>query len=259
MRIYIHTDLEGISGVDRAEMVPRDSEDYRLSCELLMGDVNAAVDGAFAGGATEVVVLDSHGGGGNFILDLLDSRAQNDTKPNRKWWGVMDERCDATFFIGAHAMAGTLNGFLDHTQSSLTWYNYWINGRKLGELAQWALVAGNFGIPLVMVSGDEAACMEAHGFFSPCMTAAVKRGIGRQRAEALPVEEARERIRRAAQEAMGIIPQAKPFRPQRPLEIIVEFTRADYADAAAAGGRVDRIDARTVRKVTDDPLDLFPW
>lgn len=259
MRIYIHTDLEGISGVDRAEMVPRDSEDYRLSCELLMGDVNAAVDGAFAGGATEVVVLDSHGGGGNFILDLLDSRAQNDTKPNRKWWGVMDERCDATFFIGAHAMAGTLNGFLDHTQSSLTWYNYWINGRKLGELAQWALVAGNFGIPLVMVSGDEAACMEAHGFFSPCKTAAVKRGVGRQRAEALPVEEARERIRRAAQEAMGIIPQAKPFRPQRPLEIIVEFTRADYADAAAAGGRVDRIDARTVRKVTDNPLDLFPW
>ncbi len=259
MRIYIHTDLEGISGVDRAEMVPRDSEDYRLSCELLMGDVNAAVDGAFAGGATEVVVLDSHGGGGNFILDLLDPRAQNDTKPNRKWWGVMDERCDATFFIGAHAMAGTLNGFLDHTQSSLTWYNYWINGRKLGELAQWALVAGNFGIPLVMVSGDEAACMEAHGFFSPCKTAAVKRGVGRQRAEALPVEEARERIRRAAQEAMGIIPQAKPFRPQRPLEIIVEFTRADYADAAAAGGRVDRIDARTVRKVTDNPLDLFPW
>ena len=259
MRIYIHTDLEGISGVDRAEMVPRDSEDYRLSCELLMGDVNAAVDGAFAGGATEVVVLDSHGGGGNFILEMLDPRAQNDTKPNRKWWGVMDERCDATFFIGAHAMAGTLNGFLDHTQSSLTWYNYWINRRKLGELAQWALVAGNFGIPLVMVSGDEAACMEAHGFFSPCKTAAVKRGVGRQRAEALPLEEARERIRRAAQEAMAIIPQARPFSPQRPLEIIVEFTRADYADAAAAGGRVDRIDARTVRKVTDNPLDLFPW
>ncbi len=259
MRIYIHTDLEGISGVDRAEMVPRDSEDYRLSCELLMGDVNAAVDGAFAGGATEVVVLDSHGGGGNFILEMLDPRAQNDTKPNRKWWGVMDERCDATFFIGAHAMAGTLNGFLDHTQSSLTWYNYWINGRKLGELAQWALVAGNFGIPLVMVSGDEAACMEAHGFFSPCKTAAVKRGVGRQRAEALPLEEARERIRRAAEEAMTIIPQARPFSPQRPLEIIVEFTRADYADAAAAGGRVDRIDARTVRKVTDNPLDLFPW
>jgi len=259
MRIYIHTDLEGISGVDRAEMVPRDSEDYRLSCELLMGDVNAAVDGAFAGGATEVVVLDSHGGGGNFILEMLDPRAQNDTKPNRKWWGVMDERCDATFFIGAHAMAGTLNGFLDHTQSSLTWYNYWINRRKLGELAQWALVAGNFGIPLVMVSGDEAACMEAHGFFSPCKTAAVKRGVGRQRAEALPLEEARERIRRAAEEAMTIIPQARPFSPQRPLEIIVEFTRADYADAAAAGGRVDRIDARTVRKVTDNPLDLFPW
>jgi D-amino peptidase len=259
MRIYIHTDLEGVSGIDRAEMVPGGSDDYRRSCELLMGDLNAAVDGAFAGGASEVVVLDSHGGGGNFILELLAPRAQNDTKPNGKWWGILDDRCDATFFIGAHAMAGTMNGFLDHTQSSMSWFNYSINGRRMGELAQWALVAGKFGVPLVMVSGDEAACMEAHQFLSPCKTAAVKRGVGRQRAEALPLDEARARIRQAALDAMAVIPQARPFRPQKPMEIIVEFTRADYADGSAASGKVDRIDARTVRKVTSDPLDLFPW
>ena len=259
MRIYIHTDLEGISGIDRAEMVPRDSDDYRLACELLMEDLNAAVDGAFAGGATEVMVLDSHGGGGNFILERLDPRAQNDPKHNRKWWGAMDERCDATYFIGAHAMAGTLNGFLDHTQSSLTWYNYIVNGRRMGELAQWAMVAGNFGIPLVMVSGDEAACMEAHGFFDPCKTAAVKRGVGRQRAEALPLDQARQRIWQAAKDAVSLVPHAQPFRPQKPMEIITQFTRADYADSAARGGGVDRIDARTVRNLTSDPLDLFPW
>ncbi len=258
MRIYIHTDLEGISGIDRAEMVPHDSPDYRLSCELLMGDLNAAVDGAFAGGATEVIVLDSHGGGGNFIVELLDARAYHDVKRNRKWWGIMDARCDATYFIGAHAMAGTLNGFLDHTQSSLAWFNYSINGRKMGELAQWALVAGNWGIPLVMVSGDEAACSEAHQFFNPCKTAAVKRGVGRQRAEALPLEEARQRIWQAAHDAIAIVHQATAFRPQTPMEIITEFTRADYADGAARGGRVDRIDARTVRKWTSDPLELFP-
>lgn len=258
MRIYIHTDLEGISGIDRGEMVPRDSEDYRRSCELLMGDLNAAVDGAFAGGATEVIVLDSHGGGNNFIVDLLDSRAQHDLKPNNKWWGILDERCDATYFIGAHAMAGTMNAFLDHTQSSLAWFNYSINGRKMGELAQWALVAGHFGVPLVMMSGDEAACKEAHDFFRPCKTAAVKRGVGRQRAEALPVEEAHARIWQAAHDAIAIVRDAKPFQPQKPYEISVEFTRADYADSAEATGRVDRIDARTVRKYTNCALELFP-
>ena len=258
MRIYIHTDLEGISGIDRGEMVPRDSGEYEYCRELLMGDLNAAVDGAFAGGATEVIVLDSHGGGGNFRLDMLDPRAHNDTKPNKKWWGIMDERCDATYFIGAHAMAGTINGFLDHTQSSMAWFNYYINGRKVGELGQWALVAGNWGIPLVMVSGDEAACVEAHQFFDPCMTAAVKRGTERQRAVALPLEEARQRIWQAAHDAIEIVHEAKPYCPQKPMEIICEFTRADYCDSAARSGKVDRIDARTVRKLTSDPLELFP-
>jgi len=117
MRIYIHTDLEGISGVDCIEMIARDHERHREGLENLMHDLNAAIDGAFAGGAEHVTVLDSHGGGGNFILDMLDPRAENDTKPNGKWWGIMDESYHGTFFIGAHAMAGTMNGFLDHTQS----------------------------------------------------------------------------------------------------------------------------------------------
>jgi len=258
MRIYIHTDLEGVSGIGRGEMVPRDSEDYEYCRELLMGDLNAAVDGAFAGGATEVFVLDSHGGGGNFILSTLDKRAQNDVRPNGKWWGIMDDRCDATYFIGAHAMAGTMNAFLDHTQSSLSWYNYSINGRRMGELAQWALVAGHFGVPMVMVSGDEAACVEARQFFCPCETATVKTGTERQRADCLPLEQARQRIWQAAHDAIAHVHEAKPFRPQTPYEIITQFTRADYADNAARSGKVDRIDARTVRKVTCNALSLFP-
>ncbi len=123
MKIYIHTDLEGISGIDSIDIMSREHERHRGARENLMLDVNAAVDGAIAGGADHVTVLDSHGGGGNFILDMLDKRAENDTKPNKKWWGILDESYDATFFIGAHAMAGTMNGFLDHTQSSLTWHN----------------------------------------------------------------------------------------------------------------------------------------
>ena len=257
MKIYIHTDLEGVSGIDNMEMMDREHPRHMEARENLMGDLNAAVDGAFAGGADHVTVLDSHGGGSNFILDMLDKRAENDTKPNKKWWGIMDESYDATFFIGAHAMAGTINGFLDHTQSSRSWFNYSVNGRNMGELGQWATIAGAFGIPMAMVSGDEAACVEARQFFYPLETAIVKRGIGRNRAEAVNLDEAHSRIREAARRAISIVKDAKPFVPSKPMEIILQFTRADYCDGAAARG-AERIDARTVRKLTDKPLDIFP-
>jgi D-amino peptidase len=258
IRIYIHTDLEGVSGIDTAQMIERGGARFRECCELLMADVNAAVDGAFLGGAEHVTVLDSHGGGSNFILELLDSRAQNDTKPNGKWWGILDDSYHGTFFIGAHAMAGTMNAFLDHTQSSEAWHDYSVNGRRMGELGQWAMVAGNWGVPMLMVSGDEAACVEARQFFSPVETAVVKRGVGRNRAELIAVEEARQRIREAARRAISLVGKARPFQPLKPMEIRLEYNRADYCDAAAGRPGVERLDARTVRKVTSDPLDLFP-
>jgi len=258
MRIYIHTDLEGISGVDCIEMIARDHERHREGLENLMHDLNAAIDGAFAGGAEHVTVLDSHGGGGNFILDMLDPRAENDTKPNGKWWGIMDESYHGTFFIGAHAMAGTMNGFLDHTQSSMSWFEYSVNGRPMGELGQWAIVSGHFGIPALMMSGDERACAEAQDFFHPIETAAVKRGVGRNRAELVDPGEARGRIREAARRAMAHVGVAKPFVPIKPMEIILRLYRSDYADAMAAHEGVERIDARTVRKVTSNALELLP-
>ncbi len=258
MKIYIHTDLEGISGIDNIDIMARDHIRHREALENLMLDLNAAVDGAFAGGADHVTVLDSHGGGNNFILEMLDKRAENDVKPNKKWWGILDETYNATFFIGAHAMAGTINGFLDHTQSSLTWFNYSVNRRKMGELGQWAMVAGAFGVPLVMVSGDEAACVEAKQFFNPVETAVVKYGIGRNRAKLVDPEEARARIRESARRAISIIKDARPFVLSKPMEIIVEYTRSDYCDSVAFTRNVERIDARTVRKLTNDQLDLFP-
>jgi D-amino peptidase len=257
MKIYIHTDLEGVSGIVEAEQVPRGNEGYRACCEKLMLDLNAAVAGAFDGGADHVTVLDSHGGGGNFILEMLDQRAENDVRPNKKWWGILDESYDGTFFIGAHAMAGTINGFLDHTQSSTAWFNYWLNGRKMGELGQWAVVAGAFGVPMLMVCGDEAACAEAKAFFNPVETAAVKQGVGRNRAVDVPEDEARARIRQAARRAIGLVGKAKPISPTQPMEVVVEFNRSDYCDSVARREGIERLDARTVRKVTSDPLDIL--
>lgn len=258
MKIYIHTDLEGVTGIDSFEMIQRDGPRYHECCELLMGDLNAAVDGAFAGGADHVTVLDSHGGGGNFVLELLDPRAENDTRPNKKWWGILDESYQGTFFIGAHAMSGTMNAFLDHTQSSIHWHNYTVNGRRMGELAQWAIVAGNWNVPMLMVSGDEAACVEARQFFRPVETAVVKRGIGRNRAELVDPQEARARIREAARRAVALAGEARPFKPALPMEIRLEYNRSDYCDAVEGRPGVERLDAWTIRKVAHDPLSLFP-
>jgi D-amino peptidase len=257
MKIYIHTDLEGISGIDCPEMILKDDDRYVYSIQRLMADVNAAIDGAFQGGATHVTVLDSHGGGNNFDLSLLDKRAEIDPKENGKWWGKLDNSYDATFFIGAHAMAGTMNGFLDHTQDSRRWFNYKVNGRKMGELAQWAMVAGHFDVPLIMVSGDEAACTEAYQFFNHVECAAVKRGVGRNSAVLVDNNEAEERIRDAARRSIELIGKAKPFKPILPMEIILELYRSDYCDEIACKPGVERLDARTVRKVANSALELF--
>lgn len=258
LKIYIHTDLEGISGIDSMEMIERGGPRYRQCCEHLMADLNAAIDGAFAGGATHVTVLDSHGGGNNFLVELLDKRAELDTRPNRKWWGILDGSYHGTFFIGAHPMSGTQNGFLDHTQSSMSWHDYSVNGRRMGELAQWAIVAGNWGVPMLMVSGDEAACVEARNFFNPVETAVVKYAQGRNRARLVEPKEAREHIREAARRAVKLVGKGRPLTPNKPMEILLEFNRADYCDNVAAKPGIERLDARTIRWVTSDPLAILP-
>jgi len=169
MKIYVLTDLEGVTAIDDAAQADFDSKEvYRQSCEKLMLDLNAAVAGAFDGGADYVAVVDGHGGRyrENFLLDMLDKRATyvDRVKDDRP---VLDESFSGTFHVGTHAMAGTLNGFLDHTQNSTTIFNWLVNGRRIGELAQCGLSSGAHGVPVLMVAGDEAACAEARAVFGP--------------------------------------------------------------------------------------------
>jgi D-aminopeptidase len=257
MKIYIHTDLEGISGIDSIEMMGKENPRHGYAIKRLMMDVNAAIDGAFIGGATHVTVSDGHGGGGNFDLSLLDRRAEFDTKESNVWCGELDGTYNGSFFIGAHAMAGTINGFLDHTMSSASWFNYRINGRKVGELAIWAAVCGHFDVPMLMVSGDEAACTEAFQFFDPVECTAVKRGLGRNKAELVNVDEAAERIRKAACKAISLVGKARPYKPILPMNIKLEYYRSDYCDEAAKKEGMERLDARTVRKVANSYLDFM--
>ena len=259
-KIYIHTDLEGISGIGDGDMVKVDSPDVRYCNERLMMDINAAIDGAFAGGANHVTVLDMHRGGGNFDLNLLDKRAEFDTNPNGKWWGILDDSYWGSFFIGAHAMPGTINGFLDHAIDSNTILNFSFNGRRVGELGMWAAVCGHFNVPLIMVSGDEAAVNEATQLFGDIEIAAVKRGISRGKARLKDNGEALDDIRQAAKRAVEKEYVIKPYKPILPLDIRIDFTRSDHCESwLYMCEKLERLDARSAHMVVNDYKDIVIW
>ena len=243
MKVFIETDLEGISGVSTAAMV---AESDRYALERLMADTDAAVRGAFDAGAERVFVLDGHGGGRNFLPGLLDPRAEQSGIEKVK-------EADLCFLVGMHAMAGTQNAFLDHTQSSVSWHHCRINGRRYGECGQLAAYAGAYGVPVGMVSGDIAACAEARGMLGNIETAAVKWADGRNRAICIPEEAAEELIYGAAFRAVGRVDEFRPLRVSVPAVVEVEFNRCDYADdAMGRNASAERVDGFTVRRLVTE-------
>ncbi|MEG2570367.1 MAG: M55 family metallopeptidase [Clostridia bacterium] len=264
MKIAIMTDLEGISGVD--DIIQIDDEDgagYRSACECLMADTNAAVAGAFDGGATEVYVMDGHGGATNFIKELLDPRATQISIA--KWCEMTAAReFDAFMEIGAHAKPNTMNAFLDHVQSSRMWFEYFINGVPSGELAQGAVFMGHFDVPFVMVTGDAAAIDEAHELLgSDIATAVVKTARCRNHAELIDFDTAVARVRAAARDGMALIGKIAPYKIPLPLTIELTFCRTDFCDdTMVRRPDVTRVDARRVRRVVDKIegySDLLFW
>ncbi len=254
MTVYIITDLEGASGVDRMEQVGEEgTEGHRYAKKRLTADLNAAIAGCFDGGADKVWIFDGHGSGG-LVYEDIDKRAL--IPQDRYQWEevVINGEIDLFMEVGAHAMAGTQNGFLDHTQNSRQWYNYYVNGRKMGETGQLALFAGAYDIPFCMLAGDEAACVEAKALLGDIETAVVKYGIGRNQAKLEPLEVAEQRIRDAAKTAMqrALAGEFKPYKPIMPLEIKLELYRSDFCDEKAKQDNVERLDARTLRKTVTE-------
>ena len=232
MHIFIMTDIEGISGIDHIDMIDMENECYKTAVKYLMSDVNAAISGAFAGGADKVTVLDGHGTGRNFIKEELDPRAEQlsaSTYFNRP---IGEWDIDAFFAIGCHAMAGAEKAFLDHTQSSRAWFDYKINGKSHGEIGAQAAFFGMTDIPLLMVTGDDAACAEAKEFVPDVLTVSVKKATKRNEAECIPTDEARELIFNASREALARIGEIKPYKIDLPVTVEVTHTRNDYCDSA---------------------------
>jgi len=254
MKIYIMTDLEGISGVFTFEQTGRDKKgsEYDKARHLLTQDVNAAVQGALSAGANEVLVIDGHGGGYNFILEELHPGAEYITGPGRvQPCSGLDESFDGVILIGYHAMAGTKYAILDHTQNSKTWFNYYLNGIKMGEIGQQAVIAGHFNVPVIFISGDKAACKEAKELLSNVETAAVKEGFSRTSARILSPVKARQLIKTGVEKAVKRIKDFRPYIIKPPIEVKIEFQTTDVADYYERAGW-KRIDGRTVSRVSND-------
>jgi len=178
-RIFIVTDMEGVGGVNNAdEQLLPGQRRYDESRRLLAGELNAAVEGALAAGATEVVVWDGHDGSRSLSVDDIHPRAKLiQGKPTPANYYLSDHGFDGIFFIGQHAMAGAKGGVLAHSQS-FSVERIKINGRVVGEIGQVAAIAGYFHIPVIMLSGDQAACDEIRELQPKAETVAVKRLAG---------------------------------------------------------------------------------
>jgi len=224
VRIYIVTDLEGASGVYQFAQTREAGPLYEKAKEYLMGDIAAVVRGLRAGGATDIVVLDGHGSQA-FVPHLMEAGAKYITgKPRPGPLTGLDDSFAGMVQLGAHAMMGTPDGVLCHTQSSRSENRYWYNGVESGELAQCAAVAGGYGVPTIMVTGDEATCREAKEFFGPeCVTVAVKRGISREAAELYPFDETRRALYEGGKRAVAAIERCKPYMLSLPIQAKKEY------------------------------------
>ncbi|MFC1526129.1 M55 family metallopeptidase [Candidatus Latescibacterota bacterium] len=263
MRVYIGTDLEGISGVIVWEQTrDRSSSQYQEARRLLMGDVSAAVEGCLEGGATDVVVGDGHGGGFNFAPELMHPGARYLTGQSRPPWSQrapLYGGYDAGILLGYHAMAGTADGILRHTQSSRSGNQYWYNDRESGEIAQSSLLLGHFGTPVVMVTGDSAACREASEFLGDdVVTVSVKEGYSAEYGLLMAPEAAHEKIREGAGQAMGKVGQCQPYAVELPIRGRLRFPDKSTADGFSPT-RSQRVDDYSFEATFDSALEIYEF
>ncbi len=258
LKVFISVDMEGISGVINWDDVTVGGTDYGLFRRLMTEEANAAVDGALAAGASEIVVRDAHDTGRNILPDLLRPQA----RLLRDWsYGPLsmmegiDKTFDAAVFIGYHARASTPDAVLKHTMTTKL-LDVVINGRKMPEAGINGLIAGMFGVPVVFVSGDKAIGAQARELFGDIETVAVKEGIGTAELGLHP-SRVQALIRDGVAAALKRVKSFKPYAPAPPYTLDVVF--ADEAGAQKASwipGAV-RKDEHTVSFQADDVMTLI--
>src|SRR5437588_4754796 len=251
--------MEGVSGVVKWAQVKGGDPMYEEARRLYTEEINAAVRGAAAAGATEIVVMDCHGAGGgwNFnslVPELLDPACEFVVQERwTEYTQLLESGCDAALFVGMHAKAGTPDGVLAHTVSGQAWRELKFNGTSVGETGINAALCGQWNCPVLLVTGDEAVCREGRELLGDGLTTvAVKTGLGSFSARQFPAQKAREMIEAGAKQALKDPSAVKPYDPGRPCEIQIEFHAPSRLVEYRNRKGTEQIDAHTLVSRADD-------
>ena len=261
MRVYISVDMEGVAGVVHEDQTdptdPRRAGEYNRFRRLMTAEANAAIEGALAAGAEAVLVNDSHWLMRNLLAEELHPAAEllsGGPKLHSMVEGI-DGGFDVGLFVGYHARAGAHHAVIDHTYTSLV-HEVRLNGHPAGELAINAALAGTYGVPIALVSGDQALAAEARELLGDAIeTVVVKHAVGRFAARSLAPAEACRRIHAGVVAALGR--RHEPFRPASPVRLEVEFALTQMADMAELVPGSVRSGGRTVAYADDDFREVF--
>ncbi len=264
LKVFISVDMEGITGVVNWEEVNRDGKDYDYFRVIMTKEANAAIEGALAAGATEILVRDSHGSARNILPELLNRNA----KLLRDWSGGfksmmegIDETFNAAIFIGYHAKAGTPNALLEHTMSSRNITDVSINNVSLPEAGINALIAGYYNVPVAFVAGDLALCKQAKELFGEVETVATKEGIGNAALNLHP-EVARERIQEGVKKALTNLRKYTPYKLKPPYKLVLKLKNEELVHEKSLYPGAKRTGDWELTYESNDLLELikaFDW
>jgi D-amino peptidase len=253
------SDIEGVAGIVKWAQTGGDQTLYHEARKLYTEEINAAVRGAKAAGAKEIVVMDCHGAGGDYTFNsLLPADLDPDCEfvVQNEWTEyteLLSSGCDAALFVGMHAMAGTPDGVLSHTVSSQAWQSLKFNGTLVGETGINAALCGNWGCPVLMVTGDRAVCREATELLGGTVTTIeVKVGLGRFSARMKTPQQARRLIEEGAKNALQDLHAVPPYDPGKPCEIEITFTSPDRVVEYRNRRGVEQLDALTLTSKAED-------
>jgi D-amino peptidase len=261
VKVYLSVDMEGITGISHPNPTNRGDSGYPAAVELMTAEANAAIDGCRAGGASDILVNDSHGGMYNLDPQTLDAGAR--LLQGQKAWSMVagagpDAGFEVALFVGYHARAGHPTGTIAHTFSGRPTETR-LNGRVVGETGLNASVLGQWGIPVALVAGDDALADEVAAWLPWAERVIVKIGVGGNAAASLHPSAAAELIRAGAERAVrrAKAGELRPLVVDRPTSIEVDYAKAIQADYAAIVPGAERIGDRGVRHPGDDPVAAY--
>jgi D-amino peptidase len=258
LKIYISADMEGVVGVVTGEQLGPQGFEYARFREFMTQEVNAAIEAAFAAGATDIVVSDSHGNGQNLLIEKLPKNImliRAWPRPLMMMQGI-DETFDGAIFIGYHTGTTNPQGVRAHTISSARLADVRLNTIAMSEAGINAAIAGHFNVPVIMVSGDDALVKETTALLGNVEGAVVKWASGFHSAKTLTPEAAYQLIREKVKAAMGRLREFKPYKVSTPIRLDVRFKNYRPSEVLSYLNIVERIDAHSIRFTGRDMIDV---